>query len=194
LLPTPATPQIGANPTSFQAVPAPVPPPTNPIVSDSQQFLNPGIAVPPSNSDWTPRQPETPANSLQPATVTLPRNPYQTNLSAPGWTPEMQQFAPLPALPSPVTPAPNEGQLRLPGGLRDSKVVNPEFSPNSANSEYQQEQPNQWNVPAQQPNFGAVPQNVKVGEQPMQPQPFAVPRQIPGRYIGGGEINTFADP
>ncbi|MGL5063431.1 MAG: hypothetical protein ACRC62_25905 [Microcoleus sp.] len=193
VLPTSATPQIGANPASFQAVPA-ASVPTTTIINDSQQFLNPGTTVPEPNSEWVPRQPEIPATGLQPATVALPRNPYQTNLSNPGWTGEMQPV-PLPATPSPVPQMqPNEGQLRLPGGIRDSKVVNPEFSPNSANSEYQQGQPNQWNVPAPQPNFGAVPQNVNGGGQPIQPQPFAVPRQIPGRYIGGGEINTFADP
>jgi hypothetical protein len=31
--------------------------------------------------------------------------------------------------------------------------------------------------------------------QPIQPpQPYSVPRPIPGRYIGGGEINTFSNP
>jgi hypothetical protein len=193
LLPAPATAQIGANPASFQAAPAPLPVPTTTIISDSQQFLNPGITASPSNSEWAPRQPEIPSTPAVPATVALPRNPYQTNLSGPGWTAEMQP-APLPAAPSLVPQAPNANPLRLPGGMQDSKVINSEFSPNSANSEYQQGQPNQWNVPAQQPNFGSVPQNANGGGQPMQPQPFAVPRQIPGRYIGGGEINTFADP
>jgi hypothetical protein len=193
LLPTLATPQIGANPANFQTAPAAVVPPTTTIISDSQQFLNPGATAPASNSEWAPRLPEIPATPAVPATVALPRSPYQTNLSGPGWTAEMQP-APLPATLSPVPQAPNGAQLRLPGGIRDSKIVSPEFSPNSANSEYQQGQPNRWNVPAQQPNFGSVPQNLKVGGQPIQPQPFAVPRQIPGRYIGGGEINTFADP
>lgn len=193
LLPTPATAQIGANPANFQTAPAAIVPPTNTIISDSQQFLNPGATAPASNSEWAPRLPEIPGTPAVPATVALPRNPYQTNLSGPGWTTEMQP-APLPATLSPVPQAPDANQLRLPGGIRDSKVVSPEFSPNSANSEYQQGQPNRWNVPAQQPNFGSVPQNLNGGGQPIQPQPFAVPRQIPGRYIGGGEINTFADP
>ncbi|NJR25607.1 MAG: hypothetical protein HC786_27440 [Richelia sp. CSU_2_1] len=193
LLPAPATAQIGANPASFQAAPTPLPVPTTTIISDSQQFLNPGATASPSNSEWAPRQPEIPSTPAVPATVALPRNPYQTNLSGSGWTGEMQPV-PLPAIPSPAPQAPNAGQLRLPGGIRDSRVVNPEFSPNSANSQYQQGQPSQWNLPAQQPNFGSVPQNANGGGQPIQPQPFAVPRQIPGRYIGGGEINTFADP
>lgn len=193
LLPTPATAQIGANPASFQAAPAPLPVPTTTIISDSQQFLNPGATAPPSNSEWAPRLPEIPSTPAVPATVALPRNPYQTNLSGSGWTGEMQPV-PLPAIPSPAPQAPNAGQLRLPGGVRDSKVINSEFSPNSANSEYQQGPQSQWNLPAQQPNFGSVPQNANGGGQPIQPQPFAVPRQIPGRYIGGGEINTFADP
>lgn len=38
-------------------------------------------------------------------------------------------------------------------------------------------------------NFGVI-QNAPVVDQ----QPFSVPRPIPGRTIGGGEINTFSNP
>lgn len=39
-------------------------------------------------------------------------------------------------------------------------------------------------------NFGAT----QVQPSQLQPSPFSVPRPIPGRYIGGGEINTFSNP
>jgi hypothetical protein len=55
--------------------------------------------------------------------------------------------------------------------------------------------PNQFN---QVNNSGFNPNVGNVGTQAnqlSQPQPnFSVPRQIPGRYIGGGQINTFANP
>ncbi|MBE9188690.1 hypothetical protein IQ270_29690, partial [Microcoleus sp. LEGE 07076] len=57
-----------------------------------------------------------------------------------------------------------------------------------------QAQPSQVNLSGQ-PNFGAVPQNTNQNAQQIQPQPFSTPRSLtPGRYIGGGEINTFANP
>jgi len=115
----------------------------------------------------------------------VPQNPYQTNLSGFGAAPTALPAA-LPTVPPPVPLAPNLG-------VPDSRVINPQFSPNSANSQYQQEQPSQLNLP-DRPNFGSVPLNANQGQQPIQPQPFSVPRQIPGRYIGGGEINTFANP
>ena len=185
LLPTPATAQTGANPANFQAAPAPVPAPTTTIISDSQQFLNPAATVPAANAEWNPRLPEIPAVPAQPATVAVPQNPYQTNLSGFGAAPTALPAA-LPTVPPPVPLAPNLG-------VPDSRVINPQFSPNSANSQYQQEQPSQLNLP-DRPNFGSVPLNANQGQQPIQPQPFSVPRQIPGRYIGGGEINTFANP
>jgi hypothetical protein len=39
-------------------------------------------------------------------------------------------------------------------------------------------------------NFGAT----QVQPSQLQPSPFSVPRPIPGRYIGGGQINTFSNP
>ncbi|HAX75504.1 MAG TPA: hypothetical protein DCY88_06675 [Cyanobacteria bacterium UBA11372] len=39
-------------------------------------------------------------------------------------------------------------------------------------------------------NFGAT----QVQPSQLEPSPFSVPRPIPGRYIGGGQINTFSNP
>lgn len=46
-------------------------------------------------------------------------------------------------------------------------------------------------------NPGFNPNSVNSGLQPYQmqtPSNFSVPRPIPGRYIGGGQINTFSNP
>ncbi|MBD0308550.1 MAG: hypothetical protein ICV80_10620, partial [Microcoleus sp. T1-bin1] len=94
----------------------------------------------------------------------------------------------------PLPLLPNVGQSPFRSAIGPSKIINPQFSPNSANSEFQPSQPSQLKLP-DQPNFGVVPQNTNQGVQPMQPQPFSTPRSLtPGRYIGGGEINTFANP
>lgn len=46
-----------------------------------------------------------------------------------------------------------------------------------------------------QPEFAPVNQQVSQPfNQPVNPQPFTAPRSVPGRYIGGGNINTFSNP
>jgi hypothetical protein len=50
-------------------------------------------------------------------------------------------------------------------------------------------------LPAQ--SFGTVPNSQPIAQPeiaPVEPQPFTAPRSIPGRYIGGGNINTFSNP
>lgn len=50
-------------------------------------------------------------------------------------------------------------------------------------------------LPAQ--SFETVPNSQPVAQPeivPVNQQPFSAPRSIPGRYIGGGNINTFSNP
>jgi hypothetical protein len=191
LLPTVATAQGKANPGNVPATISPLPASTNTIISDSQQFLNPAATLPESFTGLNSKASVIPTITPQVPTVALPKNPYQTNLSDSGLIPEVQPVALPVATPSPIPLIPNFGQSPSTGV---NKIINPQFSPNSANSQFQQPQPSQINLPSQ-PNFGAVPQNTNQGGQPIQPQPFSTPRSLtPGRYIGGGEINTFANP
>jgi hypothetical protein len=192
LLPTATTAQTGANPVNFPAAFPPIATPTNTIVNDSQQFLNQAATVPESSLDLNLTVPNISTINPQPATPALPKNPYQTNLSgdAPGTQPAPIQLA----TPSPIPVVSNVGQFSFPSAIGGSKIQGPQFYPNPANSQFQPVQPNQPNLP-NQPNFGVVPQNTNQGVQLTQPQSFATPRSLtPGRYIGGGEINTFANP
>ncbi|MEG4346844.1 hypothetical protein QUB70_26725 [Microcoleus sp. A003_D6] len=190
LLPTTATPQAGANPVNVPAALPSQEAPTNTIISESQQFLNPAATAPESFSGLNSRVPSLPEINASPATVALPKNPYQTNLSGSGLTPEAASGALPVATPSPIPLLPSPGT----NGIGPSKIISPQFSPNSANSQFETPQSSQLNLPGQ-PNFGAVPQNTNQGGQPIQPQPFSTPRSLtPGRYIGGGEINTFSNP
>lgn len=194
LLPTTATAQAGANPVNVPAALPPLAAPTNTAIEESLEFLNPTPTVTESFAGFNSRVPNLPEINAGAATVALPKNPYQTNLSGSGFAPEVQPAALPVATPTPLPLLPNVGQSPFPSAGGPSKIISPQFSPNSANSEFQPSQPSQLNLP-DQPNFGVVPQNTNQGVPPMQPQPFSTPRSLtPGRYIGGGEINTFANP
>jgi len=194
LLPTTATAQGGANPVNVPAALPSLPAPTNTALKESLEFLNPTPTVTDSLAGLNSRVPNLPEINAGAATVALPKNPYQTNLSGSGFAPEVQPAALPVATPTPLPLLPNVGQSPFPSAIGGSKIISPQFSPNSANSEFQPSQPSQLNLPAP-PNFGVVPQNTNQGVQPIQPQPFSTPRSLtPGRYIGGGEINTFANP
>jgi len=194
LLPTTATAQAGANPVNVPAALPPLAAPTNTVLKESQELLNPTATVTESFPGLNSRVPNLPEINAGAATVALPKNPYQTNLSGSGFAPEVQPAALPVATPTPLPLLPNVGQSPFPSAGGPSKIISPQFSPNSANSEFQPSQPSQLNLP-DPPNFGVVPQNTNQGVQPMQPQPFSTPRSLtPGRYIGGGEINTFGNP
>ena len=194
LLPTTATPQAGANPVNVPAALPPFAAPTNTAIEESLGLLNQTPTVTESFAGLNSRVPNLPQINAGAATVALPKNPYQTNLSGSGFAPEVQPAALPVATPTPLPLLPNVGQSPFPSAIGGSKIISPQFSPNSANSEFQPSQPSQLNLP-DPPNFGVVPQNTNQGVQPMQPQPFSTPRSLtPGRYIGGGEINTFANP
>ena len=194
LLPTTATAQGGANPVNVPTALPPLVTPTNTVSKESQEFLKPTATVSESFAGLNSRVPSLPEINAGAPTVALPKNPYQTNLSGSGSAPEVQPAALPVATPSPTPLLPNVGQSPFASGIGGSKIINPQFSPNSANSQFQTPPPSQLNLP-QQPNFGVVPQNTNQGVQPIQPQTFATPRSLaPGRYIGGGEINTFSNP
>jgi len=193
LLPTTATDQVRANPVNVPAALPSLPAPTNTAIKESLELLNPTPTVTESFAGLNSRVPNLPEINAGAATVALPKNPYQTNLSGSGFAPEVQPAALPVATPTPLPLLPNVGQSPFPSAT-PSKIINPQFSPNSANSEFQPAQPSQLNLP-NPPNFGVVPQNTNQGVPPMQPQSFSTPRSLtPGRYIGGGEINTFANP
>lgn len=192
LVPTIATAQNGANPVNIPTTLPPMTAPKNTTINDSQQILNQGATVPESFPGLNLRVPNIPAITAQPATSALPKNPYQTNLfgDAPIAQPDPIQLA----TPSPIPVVPNVGKSSFPSAIGGSKIQDSQFSPNSANSQFQPVEPNQLNLPSQ-PSVGVVPQNTNQGVQSTQPQSLATPRSLtPGRYIGGGEINTFANP
>ncbi|MEG5000072.1 hypothetical protein [Microcoleus sp. B4-D4] len=193
LLPAAATAQGRANPVNVPVALPSVAIQTN-TIGESPQFLNPTATTPESSARLNSRVPSLGEINTAPATVAMPKNPYQTNLYGSGVAPEVQPAA-LPAVvPGPIPLLPNVRQSSFPSAIGESKIINPQVSPNSANSEFQPAQSNQLNLPGQ-PNFGAVPQNNNNQGQQIQPQPFSTPRSLtPGRYIGGGEINTFANP
>jgi len=162
--------------------------------TELQQFLNPAATAPEAFSGLNSRVPSLPEINARPATVALPKNPYQTNLSGSGLTPEAASGAIPVVAPAPIQLLPNVGQSPFANGIGGSRIISPQLSPNSANSQFQPAQRSQLNLPIQPNNFGAVPQNTNQGVQP-QPQPFSTPRSLtPGRYLGGGEINTFGNP
>ena len=194
LLPTTATDRAGANPVNVPAALPSLPAATNTAIEESIEFLNPTPTVTGSLGGLNSRVPNLPEINAGAATVALPKNPYQTNLSGSGFAPEVQPAALPVATPTPLPLLPNVGQSPFPSAIGGSKIISPQFSPNSANSEFQPSQPSQFKLP-DPPNFGVVPQNTNQGVQQMQPQPFSTPRSLtPGRYIGGGEINTFGNP
>jgi len=194
LLPTTATAQSGANPVNVPTALPPLVVPTTTVSKESQEFLNPTATVPEPLAGLNSRVPSLPEINAGAATVALPKNPYQTNLSGSGFAPEVQPVTLPVAIPSPTPLLPNVDPSPFPSAIGGSKIISPQFSPNSANSQFQLPQPSQLNLP-EPPNFGVVPQNTNQGVQPIQPQTFATPHSLaPGRYIGGGEINTFSNP
>jgi hypothetical protein len=161
--------------------------------SDSTLQLNLGInsmqTVPTPKSPSIPEPswvvPRTPAQSATstPTIESVPiQNPYQTNLSIPRNLPYTPPV-------TPTTPSANNPYGQLPS------TVNPNLTYGYSNN------------PSSVPNYGVVQPNVQnttINPIPLVPQtstnltpstqPFTVPRPVPGRTIGGGKINTFANP
>lgn len=192
LLPTTTTAQAKPNPVNFPTAPTPVPASTN-IINDSQQISNPSTTLPESWGRLNSTVPVMPEITIPSPTVAAPKNPYQTNLSGSDFTPKTQPAVIPVATPSPIQLLPNVEKSTVPSATVQTKILNPQFSPNSANSQFKSVQPSQSNSPTKS-DFGVVPQNTNQDLPPIPPQPSSPQRQIPGRYLGGGEINTFSNP
>ncbi len=142
------------------------------------QALSPTWSVPRSNP-----------NSAV-GTVPLPvQNPYQTNVTLPPAVPTVPTVTPgIVSNPnySNLNSYPYTGQPAYP-----NNNIAPSYSVTPNPGIYSTVQP-------VQPNSYMTPSNMNPNLQPGQigqTQPnFSVPNRIPGRYIGGGEINTFANP
>lgn len=157
----------------------------------------PTVAIPPAT--WVvPRTATTPAT---PTTPTPTTNSYQTNIST---TP--------PVIPSqPVIPPTRTGAPVTPDiqNIYNSYGAYPNVNSNGSygapypnNSGYsRQAYPGYSNNNSTNPQDYQVNQNTLLQNSPgdqfnqmNQQRSYSVPRPIPGRRIGGGEINTFANP
>ncbi|MCF3609337.1 hypothetical protein L2E81_23200, partial [Planktothrix agardhii 1033] len=109
------------------------------------------------------------------------QNPYQTNVTLPPV---------VPTVPT-VTPGtvPNSGYSNFNSLPLNNTPPSYSVTPNTnINSTVQPVQPNSYMTPS---NMNPNIQQGQIGQ--TQPN-FSVPNRVPGRYIGGGEINTFANP
>ncbi|HLO51720.1 MAG TPA: hypothetical protein VK211_25125 [Kamptonema sp.] len=173
------TPALSANQPQFSNSPT-----TSPNVFPGLNPSIPTTTITPNNQGQI-----NPLNN--PYQNSQPNNPYQTNLSGSSPVPEIQPVAP--SAPTATVPgigsvSPNNfGQSSFSSPIQGSKVID-SGTQNSGNVGFP-------TVPQAQPNFGVAPGQVNQTLQPNSPiDGSSVPRQIPGRYIGGGEINTFANP
>ena len=93
-------------------------------------------------------------------------------------------------------PNPSQPGTTLPTPLYPSAVPPVPVPNNSNNFAYPQQSNtlNTTNVPRMITNPGFQRNFRSPALQPLQPVPSTPPRRIPGRYIGGGQINTFSNP
>jgi len=120
-------------------------------------------------------------------TVPLPvQNPYQTNVTLPPAVPTVPTVTPGNPNYSNLNAYPYTGQPAYP-----NNYIAPSYSVTPNPGSYSTVQPIQ-------PNSYMTPSNMNPNLQPGQigqtQRNFSVPNRVPGRYIGGGEINTFANP
>lgn len=135
-------------------------------------------------------------------------NSYYLPQPLPG-QPSIQQTLPQPLYVPQTSPYPGTTGYTLPPALRTPTIPDSTGTGmtgyGSGYTNLGQPQPlaiPQSRVPLALPStiqsatFGAgYPVPVQpLGEQPATPLPFSVPRAAPGQYIGGGQINTFANP
>jgi len=117
-------------------------------------------------------------------------NPYQTNTALPQPQPQMQQPNTRPAPVLPPNPANPYGQYNFTGTNPYAGSPNSGNLGTSGNPGYQTATPNPQNYVVGPSNLNQLNQNQVVRQQ----TPFAAPRRIPGRVIGGGTINSFSNP
>ncbi|MDF0552300.1 hypothetical protein [Kamptonema sp. UHCC 0994] len=201
---------------------SPLKPNTNPALTANQaQFSNPPTTTQQLFPGLNPSIPSANLNS-QPITSTQPNNPtqinpltnpyqinqpnnfypnnqtnnlYQTNLSGSAPIPEVQPItpsAPSPTITRVESTVPNNfGQSSFPSAIQGSKIIDSN-STNSGNIGL----PSVSYPSSSGPNFGVTPNQVNQTLSPIGPasESVSLPRPMQGRYIGGGEINTFANP
>lgn len=134
-----------------------------------------------------------------PAQVAQPASPYTGTSNYSNMPAQVAQpGSPYPGVPYSVAPATGANPVNsytyltqtapVPGAVQVQPVL-PPVAPTQGN----------YGVPTYQnatPGIG-VPNGFGASQvQPSQlePSPFSVPRPVPGRYIGGGQINTFSNP
>lgn len=118
--------------------------------------------------------------SNMPAQVVQPGSPY------PGYP----GYGVAPATSNPVNSYTYLNQPAPVPGVPAVQPVVPQVAPVTQGNYGVPVYQNQAPVNAVPNNFGAT----QVQPSQLTPSPFSVPRQIPGRYIGGGQINTFSNP
>lgn len=129
-----------------------------------------------SNGYSTFPQTTAPSSSTVPGATGYNTPAYNNNYTPNSYTyltqPQTVQTAPVPAQTNPsltpTTPS-NLGQSPFQNSISGNGYNNPGYNPSISN-----------------PGLPAT--------QVQQPSNFSVPRQIPGQYIGGGQINTFSNP
>lgn len=184
--------------------------PTTPILNSNSSQINitnsPGLPATPTSIVTQPSVsvpqatwivPRTPTTPTSPTTPTPTINPYQTNISI--TQPVIPSQAIIPTTPTPTgaavtpdirsiynsygvpnangsfgTPFPNNASSTPTTGSLNNSLVNPQNYQVNQNTLLQNTQADQFNQ--------------------MNQRPFSAPRPVPGRRIGGGEINTFANP
>jgi hypothetical protein len=145
---------------------------SEPLSSLSNPSLNPIASIADDRAEpaAAPFSFPQPANSVQPQPL-----PGQ-----PSWL----QTHPQPQFLPQTSPLPGTTGYTLPPALRTSTSLE---SIDTPTKEYHQG----YRQPTVQPVQPALPTS---NATPEQPAPFSIPRAVPGRSIGNGEINTFSNP
>lgn len=149
-------------------------PSTNSQPTDSAQFSQPVNSLPSQTDVGVGDRVEQSA----PFPFPQPANSVQVQ-PLPG-QPSHLQTQPYPQFLPQTSPSPGTTGYTLPPALRTPVGVE---SIDTHSTGYRQ--------PAVPPAQPALP---PLNAAPEQPAPFSVPRAVPGRSIGGGEINTFSNP
>ncbi|MGF1494434.1 MAG: hypothetical protein ACFBSC_18720 [Microcoleaceae cyanobacterium] len=158
-------------------------------VSNSATSTNPVPASGLLQPAWT--VPQSTVNPLTTGIAPVAPNPYQTNRTVPQYNVPVQSVAPANSRLTTASPSYSRFYPGI-GNNAGLELTNPGFYRNNpAVPTTQTAQPNVQNfqVNPNSPN-NSVRSNVLLQPQ----QPFSVPRPIPGRTIGGGQINTFSNP
>lgn len=212
---TPATPDVRGQVTPQAELLMPLSPGSSRGVNSSQRGYNPDNQLTQNNSNY-PNSANS-YNSYQYLLQSGGANPTTSGINSQGLvnprsTPSLSTPIASPTYPptytQPNLPG-NQSQLTTPNGQNYGQNLGTMTQPSvpTTTQPFGQGTPTLRSVPIPQgvpttvPNAnGLTPTPVNSTGSPnstqtLQPAaPFSVPRPIPGRYIGGGEINTFSNP